>query len=68
MEPTPSEWLGYVKCTSCGRIYAESGLAITEPEEAVRLRQSSGPPLSGWRWGLLPQERGEVRDLLVAAN
>lgn len=33
VEPTPSEWLGYMKCTSCGRLYDESGLAVTGPEK-----------------------------------
>jgi hypothetical protein len=27
MEPT-SEWLGYVKCTECGRVYDRDGVAV----------------------------------------
>jgi len=31
VEPTTSDWLGYVKCNECGRVYDHEGMAISGP-------------------------------------
>lgn len=30
IEPT-SEWVGYVRCTSCGRVYEQDGAVVNRP-------------------------------------
>jgi len=34
VEPT-SAWLGYVRCTECGRIYDAEGVAVSGPGKLV---------------------------------
>src|SRR2546428_11717397 len=34
MEPT-TKWVGYVKCTECGRIYDQEGFVVRGPEGNV---------------------------------
>ncbi len=31
VEPTTADWLGYVKCTECGRVFDREGMAISGP-------------------------------------
>ena len=33
VEPTTADWLGYVACTGCGRVYDERGMAVSGPRE-----------------------------------
>ncbi|MGH2378292.1 MAG: hypothetical protein ACRDGT_07420 [Candidatus Limnocylindria bacterium] len=33
VEPTTAEWIGYVTCTACGRVFDRDGLAVRGPEE-----------------------------------
>lgn len=32
VEPTTADWLGYIKCTECGRVYDREGVAVRGPE------------------------------------
>lgn len=32
LEPTTAEWLGYVKCAACGRVYDHEGVAVRGSE------------------------------------
>ena len=31
VEPTIADWLGYVKCSECGRVYDHEGIAVSGP-------------------------------------
>lgn len=35
VQPTTADWLGYVTCTACGRVYDEQGIAVSGPRETA---------------------------------
>ncbi len=35
VEPTTADWLGYVKCNECGRVYDHEGVAFSGPGKTL---------------------------------